>query len=649
MYNVELIKQASVELQELDSKQVVKVAGVLRKIRNWFKGLGNPEFKEKIVNLKNESAQVRSRLSNLDKKLKEIDISIEDGDIERYKNLLDDIKGLATELSKELGEVTESAAEAQQAVTYPSPEPVTENVTVGPGIFPQGILAVGDVVGDVKYGSKFTNSESVIKWFVASLVRSGVPKEKAEKAVLDINFFNSLRESIEAGKVVRREYRRSKDFEGQYLYEVLSVPFEIPGLQVKMIVNMEVTDNTYLKKNPVRNLKTIKWPLQVRITSTAPSAIVHDDDEPYDNDPRDQFDCNDCVSAKARRNLLNKLVKNAGPWYLNSAQIRQRMSEYNSGNFVPAQRTPASKEDFLSAIRQIWPQLFPEIELTEQGLNILWAHVALETGNLSSTMNYNLGNAKATPEASRSGKWTGFPCGENLNGKSYKFTAKHPMCYFRAFDTLEEGVASYLSMMGNNFRAALVEAMSGNVDEFANELKESGYYTADTDKYLKGLNSKLENPEDQEDGDFNLQNELRELSQVLGINLASRKMTQMVVNAIGKELLPHNKVSIRIKASDIPTGVEYAYILSNAISRTTDADVDVCGDGKSIEVVCDTVGSEDAIIDAVDEIDGFVAKAFQNKYKQPIISVIKVGESKLPVLSETKIEKERRKFNLQRI
>ena len=650
MYNLEIIKQASVELQELDSKQVVKVAGVLRKIRNWFKGLGNPEFREKLVNLKNESVQVRSRLINLDKKLKEIDTSIEDGDIERYKNLLDDIKLLATELSKELGEVTESATEAQQSVTYPTPEPAPTNVVVGPGIFPPGILEVGDVLGDVRYGSKFTNSEPILNRFIVSIVKAGISKERASKSVLNINFFNLLREAVSAGKVTRREYSRNKGFEGQYLYEVLSVPFEIPELQVQMTVNMEVSENKYLKKNPTP-IRTIKFPKEIRVTSVAPVQEEEDDFPPdYGDldygDHRD--DCADCVSTTARRNFLNKLVKSGGAWYLDSTQIRQRMSQYNRGNFVSAQRVSVSKEDFLSAITAVWPKLLPEIELTEQGLNILYAHVALETGNLSSVMNYNLGNAKATPKASNNNKWTGYPCGENLNGKSYKFTAKHPICYFLAFDTLEDGVAFYLRMMGNNFRSALIEAANGDVEAFNTELKESGYYTANSNLYLKGLKDRLDD-EEEESEEFNLQNELKELSQVLGINLASRKMTQMVVNAIGKELLPHNKISIKIKASDIPTGTEYAYVLSNAIARTTDSDVDVCGDGNNIEVVCDVVGSKDAIVDALDEIDGFVAKAFQDKYKQPVISVIKVGESKLPVLSETKIERERRKFNLKRI
>lgn len=650
MYNLEIIKQASVELQELDSKQVVKVAGVLRKIRNWFKGLGNPEFREKLVNLKNESVQVRSRLINLDKKLKEIDTSIEDGDIERYKNLLDDIKLLATELSKELGEVTESATEAQQSVTYPTPEPTPTNIVVGPGIFPPGILEVGDVLGDVRYGSKFTNSEPILNRFIISIVKAGISKERASKSVLNINFFNLLREAVSAGKVTRREYSRNKGFEGQYLYEVLSVPFEIPELQVQMTVNMEVSENKYLKKNPTP-IRTIKFPKEIRVTSVAPVQEEEDDFPPdYGDldygDPRD--DCADCVSTTARRNFLNKLVKSGGAWYLDSTQIRQRMSQYNRGNFVPAQRVSVSKEDFLNAIIAVWPKLLPEIELTEQGLNILYAHVALETGNLSSVMNYNLGNAKATPEASNNNKWTGYPCGENLNGKSYKFTAKHPICYFLAFDTLEDGVAFYLRMMGNNFRSALIEAANGDVEAFNTELKESGYYTANSNLYLKGLKDRLDD-EEEESEEFNLQNELKELSQALGINLASRKMTQMVINAIGKELLPHNKISIKIKASDIPTGTEYAYVLSNAIARTTDSDVDVCGDGNNIEVVCDVVGSKDAIIDALDEIDGFVAKAFQDKYKQPVISVIKVGESKLPILSETKIERERRKFNLKRI
>jgi len=709
MYNLEIIKQASVELQELDSKQVVKVAGVLRKIRNWFKGLGNPEFREKLVNLKNESVQVRSRLINLDKKLKEIDTSIEDGDIERYKNLLDDIKLLATELSKELGEVTESATEAQQSVTYPTPEPAPTNVVVGPGIFPPGILEVGDVLGDVRYGSKFTNSEPILNRFIVSIVKAGISKERASKSVLNINFFNLLREAVSAGKVTRREYSRNKGFEGQYLYEVLSVPFEIPELQVQMTVNMEVSENKYLKKNPTP-IRTIKFPKEIRVTSVAPVQDEEDDFPPdYGDldygDPRD--DCSDCVSTAARRNFLNKLVNKTAAttdiWWKDSVQEQKGSSLPDSFwvKFVEMCKRLGvgpyelaivinGESGFNAAARNF--AAGPNKPPVAQGLNQFIKNTAIKGFGMSENLwmqFYKLSAEEQLPWVEKyfKGKAKGKNAGDlylmnfggykNPDGSIYAskaaqkaFKKRHPDAVFQNPDYQQKAIEQnpglvddFGRIMPDKIKQSTKRSLPSGIFQ---KIKQAVQVTAGQDpppfeepnpqgpntlEYRFGDDDTYEDYEDYEEemGEQDLRKEVAELSQVLGINLASRKMTQMVVNAIGKELLPHNKISIKIKASDIPTGTEYAYVLSNAIARTTDSDVDVCGDGNNIEVVCDVVGSKDAIIDALDEIDGFVAKAFQDKYKQPVISVIKVGESKLPILSETKIERERRKFNLKRI
>lgn len=629
MYNVHIIKQASADLATLDSKQVVKTAGVLNNIKNWLRSLLDPSFSEKVRELRNNYSTVEVHFRNLEKNLNEIEIAIKNGDAEKYNQCLDEIKRSSAALSSEINELSESSDDIQMPK---APKSVGTEVQ-GNGL-PPGIVSPGEVLGgnDLVYSKNFSNSTSTYKALSTAIVNLGFNEEEVQDALNDDNFFKELRDATAAGEVKDVKYRDlgdkdTKNLNGDYIYTVFTSAFLIPKIPAELQAYVKVVDQRYNKKRPM-NVKVMSLIIKVIPIKLGPTA-----------------------RARVKQAAEKK------PWYLDLEKIKARANQYNQGNYISPKRTPISKDDFMTALRSTWEELFPDIQISQRGLDILWAKVALETGNFKYMYNYNLGNVKASPKYSHAGKWTGFKCGENLGGKSYKFTGKHPICYFAAFDNLASGIKFYLKTMYNYFKPALMEAVKGDPEAFAEKLHDMGYYTASPKAYTKGIKKLLgeyEGSETETQVSINeeipedIKDDVTELAQALGLQIAAgTELTDMVVNAIGEKMLPKHDVSIRIKAESVPTGMEYAYVLSTSILRTIDADVDVCHDGKRIEVNCNTYGGLDFIKDAVEEINNIVCNAFTNKYKKIVISTVSPFKSKLNIIADSKVDQERRKFSIK--
>lgn len=173
--------------------------------------------------------------------------------------------------------------------------------------------------------------------------------------------------------------------------------------------------------------------------------------------------------------------------------------------------------------------LTPTVEL----LGVLMAQCALETGALGSAGQlcraYNLGNAKATDKWISGGGsycfYTQTPphapapvtenlttaqrdrclaqarpraaggegldmvvAGQNADGSWLcYFWASHEQTRFRAFESLVEGAASWLSLLAGRYRAALGPAARGDVDGYVRTIHALKYFTADPEEYAKGV------------------------------------------------------------------------------------------------------------------------------------------------------------------
>lgn len=156
---------------------------------------------------------------------------------------------------------------------------------------------------------------------------------------------------------------------------------------------------------------------------------------------------------------------------------------------VPLTRTTFTRAEFARALLRAWRVLW-SLYPTKAAAGVVWAQYALETGRGAACWNANLGNVKVTEDQARAGvPYTMLPnTWEIIGGKRVVFQPPHPATWFRAFETLDEGMLHHLRFLAETrYRPAwgLVEA--GDPDGFARRLRALGYYTAPADDYARGL------------------------------------------------------------------------------------------------------------------------------------------------------------------
>lgn len=183
-----------------------------------------------------------------------------------------------------------------------------------------------------------------------------------------------------------------------------------------------------------------------------------------------------------------------------------------TGRELPARRTVVSPVEVYMALRlQLEAQLGRE-QTTRAGAMILLGQMALETGRFEATMNYNFGGIKCGPNWK--GCWQHFTTTENLSedeARIYlanpppgskvervgvddkgrvilRFSGRHPVNRFRAFETLDDAIASHVRfLLGQRYRAAVMLAMAGRADDYAIALRTAGYYTGDAATYARSV------------------------------------------------------------------------------------------------------------------------------------------------------------------
>lgn len=155
-------------------------------------------------------------------------------------------------------------------------------------------------------------------------------------------------------------------------------------------------------------------------------------------------------------------------------------------NEIPNTLTLVTPNDVYASMCRAWEALLGETPKRESVLTLL-AQWALETGRGASMHCYNIGNVKHVPGDGRD--YTYFACNEVLNGKVVWFYPKDPACCFRAFTTLDAGVADYLALLKQRFAGAWPAVLSGDPVAFGHALKVQRYYTADEHQYCATLSA----------------------------------------------------------------------------------------------------------------------------------------------------------------
>ncbi|HUV85247.1 MAG TPA: hypothetical protein VMV86_06010, partial [Methanosarcinales archaeon] len=181
--------------QELESNDILKTASILRRLKNKFLNLFDSKRREEVDKLLNKTQSVKPLLGNTYKKIKEIESSINDLDVESYDRNISELKELVSKLNTEMSTL-EGAAEilAEEEVKTESkakapahrvggakkgnrdraniPEGYISKYYEKDGVKLKTLQEVGANLGiDMKFGVNILQTQDFLKPFFAGMAR----------------------------------------------------------------------------------------------------------------------------------------------------------------------------------------------------------------------------------------------------------------------------------------------------------------------------------------------------------------------------------------------------------------------------------------------------------------------------------------------
>lgn len=154
---------------------------------------------------------------------------------------------------------------------------------------------------------------------------------------------------------------------------------------------------------------------------------------------------------------------------------------------VAATKTPCTAQDVVCALVSIWRSELGSDTPSLETACVLAAQFALETGNGSLCIRWNLGNFKRPNPAA--GDWCSFSTNEWVDGKEIVIHPPAIGCRFAVYDSLENGVRAWLRDLYTRWTLAWPGACEGNPEEFAAGLgaQKPPDFTAPVAQYAAGM------------------------------------------------------------------------------------------------------------------------------------------------------------------
>lgn len=111
-----IIRTAVLELATTNTKQIVKVAGIMRRLQNWIKALTNKDYADEVDKIRFESGALQGTAKDLNDKIEELLKAIKNGDVEEYEVSLNLVKQLSNDLVNELKTINKKVEENKPEV-----------------------------------------------------------------------------------------------------------------------------------------------------------------------------------------------------------------------------------------------------------------------------------------------------------------------------------------------------------------------------------------------------------------------------------------------------------------------------------------------------------------------------------------------------
>lgn len=305
-----MIRGQLLKLAAVQPSEITKVAGILRRIKNWFQGMTNSDIKENQNALREETKELSDKLPEFYENVRLLLQAIQDMDYIAYRSLLPTLQEQALILSVKVKEVAGTAKkiEKQYRTSYTAEEHKEQ--------YPKLLDETKEYLGqhrplhDVPFGTvnkplmefkwfqQFSPDNVVIRepvWqsFVAKLMKI-IPldqKEEAKEIIKNPNVKDILKTAILNGELVdyiipdvRGGFKERKFAENMAL--VRTAPFQFPGLNLSFTATISLLDQASAKepsphliwaetrsvKNPIITSSRARLSLMKRLAGVNPQA-----------------------------------------------------------------------------------------------------------------------------------------------------------------------------------------------------------------------------------------------------------------------------------------------------------------------------------------------------------------------------------------
>lgn len=630
MHNI--LRTAAIELQTLDSKEVVKVAGIVRRLKNWYKKQTNPIYKEKVLTLQQDTSQMQSTLTALHTELNSLQNSIKDGEIEEYNVRLNNVKDLAAKLWMEFKNTASDSKDyyTMQDMEVPGfaewfKKHLPSNYDLDLGTIYNKPLKETKWYSNLspdqislREGGSLTHLFNEVK---KTLVRDGFTSPEEADALL-INkdaFIKEFQNAVVGGTLITAKVKKpSKDVDkmmaGATEIEVTTAPFIIPGSGIQMQAKVNLID--------LGTTKSSRQKLSLRKTHYVTLL----------GNPK----------KASRQNLIKKIAL--------------------QGNELPYQITQLSDIQFAEVLRQGYQKAFGA-DPTAEALAGGWAQAVLESGRPIKLPNNNVGNIKATPDWVSSGQPYFVKSTDEYSNDGKYFQDKNAK--WKAYATPEDGAAGYWKLIGNHYKSAMDWMAAGDPTSATVALAMNRYFTANIEKYARGVSGLYgefmnkvapqlqglkssptaapgQKPEVKTWVDQYSKSEkdavlgtktapgLDDVDNLINMLYADNSiglMDKFVKQAILKEILPTSKllVVLMAKNSSFQDKIEYARIAGRVLNKFADGIVSFHTNGDDVEIQCSILGTPLTTTKAAQALCDCVSDAMEMKRNKNIIAMVVPG------------------------
>jgi hypothetical protein len=564
---IEMVKIASSQLTRTPDYQVVKVAGILRRLKNWIKSKFDQEFQNKVTELEKDSAVHSQTLKELQEQILKVQEAIQDKELDEYKKELTSLKKLLARAfkntSSSLTAVSELSNEIQSRFTSDLAKDTdyVDKVKKWLKEDQKFDLPLNESINisfkDVKFYSGLIPDR--IKNFTESNWERGIfPSFKKENInVANVNkekLQDNIKAAIVNGTITKVELqmpgpsdRTNAPATGVLNLSVESDFYKIPGTDYFVKTNFKIRDTSPGKfiKNPEMSV------FMVGNTTLAPPS-----------EPPAKVTASDRISIL--KNFENNYRINLYNSFIRSAQA----------NLVPDEITELSD----SQLAKVMEKGYIKNNGKDPILPVLafgWAQAAHESGrNPTRLHGNNIGNIIADSKWIESGKPFFIKGHRDFSAEGELQEIKETK--WKAFSTPEEGAAEYWGLLNRKYPNTLKWAAGGDPQSAVIDLATGykyQYYTGEIDKYsssIKSLyNTFMKNLA------HNFPHLSKETIQLDESPLEIKKwraeyetekksfaLTALIKEALDKKSNQRSDVLIKIEGSDLTDNLEYASNLS---------------------------------------------------------------------------------------